>query len=281
MARTDVHRPSAIRVEDYSYVGIECFGTDVEPMELQREREVIRAHMAKTGGTYSAHAHGGNCAVCGNANAMFTALFHHEPTNTYVRMGRDCADKCDMGNERAFRRITDAVTAAREAKAGKLRAEGVLNARDLSAAWAIYTGAGEGNEEATIRDIVGRLVRYGNMSDAQETFLRNLLSRIEKRTEVQAAREQERAAAQPVREGRFTIAAEVVSVKLQENGFGTRRVMTIRTAEGWMAWGTAPADCERGQMINITATFAVSDSDPKFGFFKRPIARITAEAPAV
>ena len=97
--RSDVHRPSALNPEDYEFVGQEVSKFEgIESCEfILREREAIRAHMAKTGGNYSGHEHGGNCMVCGSPNAIYTVLFYHQKTNTYVRMGQDCAMKCEMG----------------------------------------------------------------------------------------------------------------------------------------------------------------------------------------
>ena len=60
--RTDTHRPSAIIPDDYQYVACECIKTegDIELCDLQHEnRQIIREHMAQTGGTYSKHEHGG------------------------------------------------------------------------------------------------------------------------------------------------------------------------------------------------------------------------------
>lgn len=277
MQRTDVHRPSAIDPADYSFVAIECMKLDgdlgaIEALRIERER--LRAHMEQTGGTYSHHAHGGNCMVCGNAQAIYTALFYHAKTNTYIRMGRDCADKCEMGNEQAFRRIMDSVQAAREARAGKLKARGILDDLGLPDAWALYErghSEGDGYEENTIRDIVGKLIRYGSISDAQANFVRKLFAQIPERKAKAERIAAERAAAEPAPTGRFKLEVEVISVREQESDFGTRTVMTVKAIQGgWLAWGTAPLGVERGNRITLSATFEPSEKDPKFAFFKRP-----------
>lgn len=139
MARKDIHRPSAITPEDYAFVGVEY--DRIQEMGyihlLASQREVIRQHMARTGGTYSAHEHKGNCHVCG-AHCIYTALFHHAKTNVYIRTGFDCAAKLDMGDESLFRRCKEAVDVARKAKAGKLKAQGVLEQHGLSNAYQIW-----------------------------------------------------------------------------------------------------------------------------------------------
>lgn len=274
--RTDVHRPSAINPADYEFIAVECARADDlgAVMMIAEERARIRAHMAATGGTYSRHAHGGNCHVCGNANAIYTALFYHAATNSYIRMGEDCADKCYMGDPGSFRRIRDAAEAAQFARAGKLKAHGLLTEWGMPQAWTIYSAqwtAAEGSEERTVRDIVGKLVRYGDISEAQRGFLRQLIDRIPQREQIAAARQAERDAAQPAPAGRLKVAVEVLSVKAQESAYGTRFVMTVRAlAGGWMAWGSAPDGIERGSKVTLSATFTPSQDDPKFAFFKRP-----------
>lgn len=277
MRRTDVHRPSAINPDDYVFVAvehvkIESFG---DVAVLRAEREKLRSHMARTGGKYSSHAHGDNCAVCGNANAIYTMLFYHPKTNSYVRMGSDCAEKVACGDQRHFRKIVDAVQAAEHAKAGKLKAQGVLAELGLTRAWEIAQAFGVnaellGHEEGLISNIVGKLANYGNISEKQIEFLHSLLKQIDTREERMAQRAAEREAAKPAPTGRVQADVEVLSVKEQETSFGDRWVMTVKSVEGWLAWGSAPAGVERGQKITLAATFTPKQDDPKFAFFRRP-----------
>ncbi len=56
MIRTDIHRPSAIDPADYEFVGVEYDRTDDDigaAYMLAEEQRTIRAHMERTGGTYS------------------------------------------------------------------------------------------------------------------------------------------------------------------------------------------------------------------------------------
>jgi hypothetical protein len=284
-ARTDVHRPSVIAPDDYEFVAIESLKIhDLGDCEVLRQhREWLRAHMKQTGGTYSRHAHGGNCHVCGNANAIYTALFYHAKTNSYVRMGQDCADKCSMGRGEEFRRVMDAARAADESRTGKLKARGILERDGLAAAWTIYATPTDADryEELTVRDIVGKLVRYGSISEAQSAYLGKLLAAIPKRAQRDAERQAQRDAAKPAPTGRVAAEVEVVSVKEHKvDGEPVGRfVMTVRcVADGWMAWGTAPSTVSVGDRVKLSATFTPSEKDTKFAFFKRP--RILASATA-
>lgn len=283
--RADVHRPSAITPSDYEYVGQEVVKIEGlgDATFILAECARIQAHMARTGGTYSGHDHGGNCGVCGSVMATYTILFWHRPTNVYVRMGQDCAQKCEVSyDETAHNAFRRAVTDAREAQAGKRKALALLTDAGLAPAWPIYaadygqlpeTDRPQSNaEEYTVRDIVGKLVTYGSISKKQESFLRSLLERITTRPAREAARAAEREAAAPAPTGRLDVSGEVVSVKAHESDFGVTVKMTVKTDAGWILWTTKPAAsaAKHGDRVTLRVTVTPSPKDPKFAFGKRP-----------
>lgn len=298
MTRNDVHRPSEIKPEDYEWVAVEYMRTDdiASCGALQEERRRIREHMASTGHTYSQHAHGGNCMVCGNVLAIYTHLFYHAKSGSYVRMGGDCAAKCEMGDAGAFKRIVDYVKGEREARAGKAKAEGILREAGLTAAWEMWQLWDQrrtqqqtqeevnalSNNYWTITDMVNKLIRYGSMSEKQINYVRILLEREANMGKRKAEREAEKAAAKPAREGRFTVDATVIKVEYRDNPYAyraSRRVMVVKVdGEGWLAWGTAPEAAERNDRIRLTAEFTRSDRDEKFAFFKRPKVEVLEQA---
>lgn len=130
MKRTDTHRPTALIASEYSYVAPDYIKIDGlgESKLLLEYRAQISAHMARTGGTYSTHHHGGNCMVCGNAQALYTHIFYHEATNSYVRMGGECATQVDMGGlwRQHDDRLRKAVKDARDYRAGTQKAAALL-----------------------------------------------------------------------------------------------------------------------------------------------------------
>ena len=319
MARSDVHRPSAIVPADYEYVAPDCIKVESlsDVPTLQFYREQIKRHMERTGGSYSRHAHGGNCMVCGNANAIYTILFYHAKSNSYVRMGERCAQEVDARfDEVAAKGLRRAVAEAHERKAGRQKAQAVLADAGLSAAWDVsepleqqrteYRNANERwqiasqahfdahpdgpeydvpapvwprvldqFEERTVADIVSKLVRYGSISEKQQSFLRSLLEKIAQRPAREAQRAAESEAAAPCPTGRVVVEGEVLTVKAQDGyAYGSTVLKVLVKADaGWKVWGTLPASIEgavRGSRVRFVAAVEPSNDDPKFGFFKRP-----------
>ena len=306
--RTDIHRPSAINPEDYEFVCFDyCDGSDLGAiLALQGQHELFRAHMAQTGGKYAVHQNEGSCHICG-ALALYICHWYCVATNEYIQTGEDCARKLDMsyGTMNAFRR---AISDAREAHAGKRKAIATLSDLGLLFAWEIYTAeyprhtetcpetneadngyaqpctcdvtdrvrGFEQFEEHTIRDIVGKLVKYGSISDKQTSFLSSLINRIFDRPLIEAKRQAEKDAAGPVPTGRIEVTGVVLALKEVEkpryyrNDADTAWKILIRLENGSKIYGNRFGNLEKGQTAKLVATIEASEDDAKFGFFKRP-----------
>ena len=285
--RTDIHRPAVIEPLDYEFVGFEYL-KDVDPLVTLGEREAIRAHMLRTGGHYATHAHGGNCHICGAA-AVYTALHYHEKTGVYVRTGLDCAEKLGCGDAEMFRAK---IGRALEAAAGKRKALAILEREGIAKAYELYTARyardhtvvhrDDTRDEMIIFDMVGKLIKYGDMTPKALAFLKVLVDRVDRAVEIAeeraAARAAEKAAAKPVPVdvGRITVRATILGFKV--NDFGRR--MLIKTEGGYKLFGAVPAaiadHVEKGDEIEFDAVVVAARDDPFFGFFKRPTkARIT------
>lgn len=279
--RTDIHCPSQINPTEYQFVGFDYVPVDDigAAMFLQSEREAIRLHMAQTLGTYSSHSHAGNCMVCGSVNAIYTVLFYHELTNVYVRMGNDCAQKCDVAFSNGdFDAFKSKIGNAREAVAGKKKAAAFLVEAGMGFAWELYNSTEYNTfrfEEDTIRDIVGKLVQYGNLTDKQLKFVGTLLSQIQNRNQIAAEREAQKAAAAPLPNfsGRVQVEGTILSKKGKDTRFGFVVKIVVQHVDGWKVYGTLPASlekAEKGDSVSFMATVKISPDDSKFGFFSRP-----------
>ena len=154
-------------------------------------------------------------------------------------------------------------------------------------------------EERTISDIVEKIIKYGNASEKQLNFVRGLVGRIEQRPERQQKIAAEKAKASDAPDGdRITAEFEVVKVEWKADSNGGyhddvgRYVMVVKHAkEGWAAWGSVPKGLreipsvdaigqafdrvvEKGERIELTATFQRSERDAKFAFFSRPFGKL-------
>lgn len=232
--RDDIHRPSVINPEDYEFVAFDYLGDDGDKFMFD-ERQVFFAHRSRTGGKYSDHSHGGTCFICG-AFALNVAKFYHEKTNSYIVAGEDCAAKLNFQDAVGFRSLRERVRAGREAATGKAKAQKFLGEQGLEAAWDIYVSSvlGPKYEENTILDIVGRLVRYGSISDKQVDFLRKLLVKIADRDAIAAKRREENAGSQHVGQigerCEFNVAV-MFTVRL-ESDYGTINITGFRDQDG-------------------------------------------------
>lgn len=277
MARTDTHRPSAINPDEYIFVSFHDHRAESAALTVA-EMAVFREHMNATGGKFSTHEHGGVCHICGNANAMSVARFWHEPSNTYIEVGETCADKLGDGEALNFRSFREKVKVGLQANAGKRKAQAILESSGLSRAWQIYCADWQDSfqyQESTIRDIVGKLVRYGSLSEKQHAFLQGLVEQIEKRAEIELQRkvEHDNASPIPMNNVRALIKGKVLSVKPVESFYGDTLKMLVQHRDGWKIYGTVPnsiSNVEIGDFVSFEALISVSDNDSKFGFFKRP-----------
>lgn len=285
MTRTDIHRPSAIDPQAYDFV---CFGFQrIEGFgdchEILENRRILEAFIARTGATWAQHEHGGSCHICGAA-AVYTVIFWHRATNELIRTGGDCATKLEMsyGDLNRFRA---AVNDAREAHAGKRKAAATLADAGLAHLWDIYTADGASlpvdergrlfQQEVTVRDIVGKLVRYGSVTDRSFNYLHILSRQIAERPIRLAERAAKEAATPAIVAGRYEITGVVVKGEWRESHFGTSYKITVKDAEGRAYWGTCPASLLRerepkhGDRVTFVATIETTDKKT-FGFFKRP-----------
>jgi len=286
--RTDVHRPSAIIPEDYQFVALGYMGPGNFEAAIA-ERKVFQEHMQRTGGKFSNHEHGGTCHVCGSVNALYTVRFYHAKTNSYITTGTDCAEKLNMGDAILFRSFREKIKAGIAAQAGKAKAQSILTEAGLIRAWNIYAETDAETidqtmvnprtgemfwEEKTIRDIVGKLVHYGNISERQTQFLGNLLTKIDQRAEMLAKRAAEQANAKPLPASgvRLTITGKIISQREQATDFGPVVKILVSHADGWRVWGSMPRglDAANGDVIQFDARVEKSEKDEKFGFFSRP-----------
>lgn len=300
MARTDIHRPSEIKPEDYEFVCVQYLwttGDDAigEASYNKEQQEIFWHHREKTGGKFAAIEHGGTCYCCG-ATARFVARYYHPQTNSYIDLGQRCAIKLDEGEDDAFRTLRRAVANTRAAIAGKRKAKLILSDLGLNQAWEIYEAGKyyDTREESTVLDIVRKVVQYGQISENQAELVKNLLNYINNKEAVEAERKAKRDAenanAAPCPAGKVKITGTILSVKVKEHNYGTDLKILVRDVTGFKVYGNLPKVLndliewrrdnfsdeniprlkQKEVTIEFEASVTPSTDDPKFGFFKRP-----------
>jgi len=258
MTRTDIHRPAAIVPADYDFVAVKYLGSNFRThLEIGSDRNVINAHMERTGGWYSMHEHGGTCHVCG-AGALYLAVYHHPKTNSYICVGEDCAEKMELSQDGidAFAPVRRAVKDARDYAAGKAKAERLLTDRGLQAALTI--------DHDIVKDLVRKLQQYGDLSDKQWSFLTKLVEEAPLR----AAREEQRKAVDAASQHVGTIGDRrdftltVAFITGFNTQFGFTNVIGMRDEQGnlyvykstAMIYNAEQKDAAKGDTLTFKAT---------------------------
>ncbi len=221
------------------------------------------------------------CTHCGNSLVRYVAAAVHRPTGEIICFGSQCVERLHFEDKHQFRLKhirSHAMNMARAAeRAARLKAylEQFPAVAALIEAVAVEDGPHARN--GFIRDVLGKLQRYGEISDRQREAI---LKSAAKDLEYKARRERE--AAEPkgeAPEGRTTVTGTVVGLKWKENDWGGALKMTVKLDNNARVWATAPAaydpkgeaiDFERGDRITFTATFERAKDDPSFAFGKRP-----------
>lgn len=309
-ARTDAHRPSAILPRDYEYVlsfsmdttqdsmpvpsiNINCELAATITRDADGEAHVTqRSHTAdgrccvigikQHGGVFAADAGPGRCSVCGT-HYVYGDVWFHKPSNEFICIGHDCADKYTLLADRSEWEMANLRT--RENLAKELARK--VNAEERAAFLAAHPGLAEALEckHDIVRDIASKFQAYRSLSDKQVA----LVFKLANEAAVNAAKPAEVHVAAPT--GKQTFRGTIVSAKSHESAYGTSLKITVKvtTPEGtWLAWGTAPSailnsfesyDYKavlRGCEVELTATLEAG-SEPHFVFMKRPRGTIVSK----
>jgi len=231
-------------------------------------------HVLKTSPTSRYSDEGARCDHCG-AWLRYVVVLFHTPTGTYCQVGETCFTERFGHNDKVSKevdRLRKRAAAARVSKKQQAAVEAWF-AADPRNRFAVEYAEAHRDENGFYDDLLRKLKKWGPWSDRQrDAVLRGVVTDKE-RAKAKAERDAEVKAPLPDFTGRVTVEGVVVSVKWQENDFGSRQVMTVKHDDGWLVWGSVPSglyDVERGDRVRFDATVEKSDRDESFGFFKRP-----------
>lgn len=149
--------------------------------------------------------------------------------------------------------------------------------------------AGNRGYEGFYADLLRKATRYGRLTPGQVDAVIRGIEREEQwaARRAQEAAEMEAHGTGPLTSGRRPVTAEIVSVKWKDGMYPGYK-MVVKEADGNKLWGSLPQSCDPelepslndrgvtsyealiGCVVRFTAAITPSDSDPHFGFFKRP-----------
>lgn len=309
MKRTDKFRPSVIDPSKFIFICDVYHGNsdDMDWSWLSAEYEAYEAHKRASGGSDANHGWKGKCDCCG-AKYLYGAKFYSAEDNVYIEVGGICAGKMNLRHPAAMKTFRERVNTWKLHQEKLAAIKGAVEQHNLRGALAYYQSNDNSQEfpERTIRDIIGKLISWGEISDAQVAFVHKLEAQIADRPRLEAERAAKDAARKPLplSDKRITIEGVIISAKYQDGGWtnGFFRPAAVKVVvehvDGWRVWGSLPSDLWedavtysepswhngamvsdgrdinsnkiKGRTIRFDARVTVSEKDDKFGFFKRP-----------
>jgi hypothetical protein len=84
--------------------------------------------------------------------------------------------------------------------------------------------------------------------------------------------------------GTVNIVGTILAVIVRNGMYGLEVKMRVMDDRGFVVWGTLPRAIDgarEGERVAFTATVTASDTDPTFGFFKRPRNAVLPDRPPV
>ena len=282
--RTDIHRPVEMDPQDYEYVYAD---------DNQRPFRLVNVDMdwwrSITNWPAATRDRGTNqCHHCG-ARIRYFAILKHLPTGEHIAVGETCLDgRFALQSKAEFDRLRKAAQLDRQKMRIKTAAAefvAALPAGDVKLALTRETNVSETFEMAEdsyparkIEDYRNKLWnQYGSLFDSGLEFIGKLIEenreRIARNAQIAAERENETEV--PAPEGRVTFSGVVIKRAWKDSDYGGAFKLTVKVkdAQGnvWLCWVSEPSkfSCERGDVIEMTATLTRSDS-PHFAFGKRP-----------
>lgn len=294
--RTDIHRPSAPEFDPEAY---DCRGVwDMSPESPNPA--AVEHRMRVVNGLIDAGYHSGSgssrqCGHCGT-HIRYAALMVRADVKEFIYVGETCLEgRFEALTAAEFKHLRETARLNREQATKLERIEALIEANPVLAAV---------NDAETlamcgqfVNDIADKLRLYGELSPRQIEAFGQAVARDLERVERDAAREAERLAKVDagvrVPTGKVTVVGTVAWEGFREDSYSGNMVhkMVVEAAEGWKVWVTVPTSLHGtgsmvwdeasrshkyeggvkvGDRVSFIATVTAKDSDPTFGFAKRP-----------
>ena len=125
----------------------------------------------------------------------------------------------------------------------------------------------------TIKSIVETIIKTGNLTEKQANYVKTLIKQYHEAEKILNEKAEKHSNAADCPFGKQVIIGTVIALKWHENAYGSTLKMTVESEQGFKVWGSVPRsldEIEKGDKVQFNANIEQSDSDSKFGFFKRP-----------
>ena len=215
------------------------------------------------------------CTHCG-ARLTYVSAYRHIPTGEAIATGETCSEeRLGAGTKEAL--AMRSLRMARESRAAAFArnaaAQEWIAANETLAAQMI-TARGD----QFISKMVRTVSRWGSLTERQQAATEKAIARVAEWVTPGATCELRAEAIAPEGKG-LTIEGEVIKTEARFNDYGERLVMTVKHADGWIAWGTIPAnllaevgghEALKGQRVQFIATLKVAEGKTGVAFTSRP-----------
>ena len=271
MNRTDIHRPTEINPEDYSFIECLQFPSASDLIPVRIGMDTYMKFLAE-GRVDLTHRSASSCTICG-AYYNQGAIFLHHPTNKIITVGWQCAEKMHFSVDFAAEKRKGKSLFERATK----RAKRVAGIRNFVSVTAKEVRTALKADHDICEDIRSKVISNpewftGGLSPKQEALVLKLWEAAN------APKVEEKHVPVPSTDERIQIEGEAISVKWVEdyyNDHGTQKMtVKVNTPNGsWLCYGSVPTaveNLERGQTVRFMAKVEQGNKDEHFGFFKRP-----------
>jgi hypothetical protein len=220
-----------------------------------------------------------SCEHCGQTNVRYVASTRHIPTGEVVCFGHKCVERLELSHDefRAKHIRTHAANMAAAAKRAKARQEFLAANPKFAMARRIFKSLNPERQRKVsffVHDVFGKFDRYDGLSEKQMAAVVTGMIKELKRF---AKQRRETTAALDAPEGKVQVRGTILSIKVQDSFYGLTEKMLLRIDDdafkGSKGWLTVPASLggvERGDEVELTATWTRSDTDSKFALGRRP-----------
>lgn len=292
-----VHRKANIVPENYEYIGSLYLGYSeeaAEDYEASGEYSYLVENIRKIyaldydPGTFTGFILGverdptrewvlgesARCGTCG-ASLFHVVVFNHKDKRIGpVAVGRDCAKDFYASSEEEMK-VRRAIDKAEAERVAAMSIE----------AWTEFLAEHEGFAEALrlygdhyiLTDMAARGKRYGDVSaksmDLAIKIAKEETIRDREALLAEAITEAAGDEPVPVTSERIEFTGTIIKRYWKNTDYGDKLVMIFVDDRGFKIWGTVPTkvwDTEVGDRLRFAATVEASETDPAFGFFKRP-----------